>query len=440
MPDNPKEEEYVPEIEEDLTRSSDIFPLTNILPNVNMRLYRQPENYTIDFFFSKTNLGAMMQCPYCKEEIKDGAIKCKHCKSLLNENTRADSETATASATQTKQCPFCAEDIQITAVKCKHCGESLANEIPIVADAIPEINASKEFETETPDKQRKPVLAKLSAIVGAVIYLIFAYVQFTSPSGGAWAGIIMIGGAIVFFLLAPIGWALGDMFRRFVHPDMYFASGAMGLLKARLFWLVGPQLVGVLVAFIIVAFASFGTLQSVSNPDSKTAEASVEKQETQLAAKPVESATATSNVAPSSVPEQSRQSDAPKKQFNIEDAQILVGKYLDAHSKRYLPGLVNYYAEQVDYSTRGNVNRDFIRKDKERFFRAYDNIALVIEGEPTVTDISEIVKLVEFAYSYNISNSNKSLTGKAMNRWQLQLINNEWLIVDEKQNVIKSDS
>jgi hypothetical protein len=24
-----------------------------------------------------------MQCPFCKEEIKDGAIKCKHCRSML---------------------------------------------------------------------------------------------------------------------------------------------------------------------------------------------------------------------------------------------------------------------------------------------------------------------------------------------------------------------
>ena len=25
-----------------------------------------------------------MECPFCKEEIKDGAIKCKHCNSMLN--------------------------------------------------------------------------------------------------------------------------------------------------------------------------------------------------------------------------------------------------------------------------------------------------------------------------------------------------------------------
>lgn len=28
-----------------------------------------------------------MLCPYCKEEIADGAIKCKHCESMLNGQT-----------------------------------------------------------------------------------------------------------------------------------------------------------------------------------------------------------------------------------------------------------------------------------------------------------------------------------------------------------------
>jgi len=33
-----------------------------------------------------------MQCPYCKEEIKDGAIKCKHCSSFLNDVSKDSTE------------------------------------------------------------------------------------------------------------------------------------------------------------------------------------------------------------------------------------------------------------------------------------------------------------------------------------------------------------
>ena len=50
-------------------------------------------------------------CPYCKENIKADAIKCKHCHSKLAEN-RPDHEGV---------CPFCKEDINPEAIKCKHC-------------------------------------------------------------------------------------------------------------------------------------------------------------------------------------------------------------------------------------------------------------------------------------------------------------------------------
>lgn len=35
------------------------------------------------------NLWEKMECPYCKEDIKEGAIKCKHCGSMLNETTES---------------------------------------------------------------------------------------------------------------------------------------------------------------------------------------------------------------------------------------------------------------------------------------------------------------------------------------------------------------
>ncbi len=51
------------------------------------------------------------QCPYCKEEIKAEAIKCKHCGSGVTPERPAHQGT----------CPFCKEQINPEAIKCKHC-------------------------------------------------------------------------------------------------------------------------------------------------------------------------------------------------------------------------------------------------------------------------------------------------------------------------------
>jgi len=52
------------------------------------------------------------QCPYCKEEIRADAIKCKHCKSSIPPDKPEHGGT----------CPFCKEEVRPDAVKCKHCG------------------------------------------------------------------------------------------------------------------------------------------------------------------------------------------------------------------------------------------------------------------------------------------------------------------------------
>ncbi len=50
-----------------------------------------------------------MNCKYCLEEVKEGAIKCPHCSSWL---------------TDTKICHNCAEEIKSEAKVCRYCGAS----------------------------------------------------------------------------------------------------------------------------------------------------------------------------------------------------------------------------------------------------------------------------------------------------------------------------
>jgi hypothetical protein len=57
-------------------------------------------------------------CPYCKEEIKADAIKCKHCGSRLTPEKPSHGGT----------CPYCKEDIHPEATRCKHCRSDLLSD------------------------------------------------------------------------------------------------------------------------------------------------------------------------------------------------------------------------------------------------------------------------------------------------------------------------
>lgn len=59
----------------------------------------------------------LRECPFCKEEIKAAAVKCKHCHSALQPKTPPHGGV----------CPYCKEAIKPDAIKCKHCGSMIGD-------------------------------------------------------------------------------------------------------------------------------------------------------------------------------------------------------------------------------------------------------------------------------------------------------------------------
>jgi hypothetical protein len=61
------------------------------------------------------NESKIRECPYCKEDIRVDAIKCKHCSSSVSAEKPAHEG----------KCPFFKEDINPEAIKCYHCKSML---------------------------------------------------------------------------------------------------------------------------------------------------------------------------------------------------------------------------------------------------------------------------------------------------------------------------
>lgn len=60
------------------------------------------------------------QCPFCKEYVKEAAIRCKHCQAAL----------APAKPDHQGVCPLCKEDINVEATRCMHCKADLVTRGP----------------------------------------------------------------------------------------------------------------------------------------------------------------------------------------------------------------------------------------------------------------------------------------------------------------------
>lgn len=124
------------------------------------------------------------------------------------------------------------------------------------------------------------------------------------------------------------------------------------------------------------------------------------------------------------------------------DSEVLgfIEQYFKDTSNKNIDLILSHYGEEVDYFSKGIVDKRFIKKDKELYLRRWTAIKYTIEGQPETRDGSKVnSKIVKFNSTFLVSSAKQTITGTAENTWTLEKINNEWRIVREKQRVLNRE-
>ena len=167
-----------------------------------------------------------------------------------------------------KTCPFCANEIQDAAIKSQFCQSMLstAPAAPPASSPAPQATTTPDPSAEAPGppvrRQRHPIL-QLLVLLG-VLYFVGA--AGLDAFQGRMVGVVVnLVCTVPFAFSAPYLWLLGDVFRNFAIPTWYFGSGAIDMVKQRLFWMIGPQTIGVAIGFGLLALLGIGA--SADEPD-----------------------------------------------------------------------------------------------------------------------------------------------------------------------------
>jgi hypothetical protein len=121
------------------------------------------------------------------------------------------------------------------------------------------------------------------------------------------------------------------------------------------------------------------------------------------------------------------------------DVLMLVEHLLHLTSKKSLDSILYYYADSVSYYARGEVSRDYIRRDLGYYFRNWDRIRCALEGDIQLLDTSRPdIKVVRFLSSYRVENAQRSVSGTADNTWKVQRTRTGLKVIDQKQTVLSS--
>lgn len=102
--------------------------------------------------------------------------------------------------------------------------------------------------------------------------------------------------------------------------------------------------------------------------------------------------------------------------------------------------VLKHYADKVNYFAKGLVDKDFIRKDKENYYKRWSKVIYNLDGDIEYeTSYEPNTIIANFTMDYYVSNNKKSIQGKATNVLKMNKINGSLQIVDVKEQVISRE-
>jgi magnesium-transporting ATPase (P-type) len=94
----------------------------------------------------------------------------------------------------------------------------------------------------------KNIIIKNTLICSAIFIVITLVSAFSSKSHLGFFGYIALLLSGTFFTSLCV--VIADVFRHFTKPDMFLSSGAMETFKTKIFWMIGPQVIGWIIGII----------------------------------------------------------------------------------------------------------------------------------------------------------------------------------------------
>jgi serine/threonine protein kinase len=122
----------------------------------------------------------------------------------------------------------------------------------------------------------------------------------------------------------------------------------------------------------------------------------------------------------------------------LPDSEALhfVERHLWAVSNNDLNGVLNSYADVVNYFKRGVQTKEFIKKDKIDYAKRFPTQRHDLVGGIEISDRPDGLKIVKFQERFMAQNPKIISKGLADNTWWIKKINNKYKIVKEEQKVI----